>query len=137
MYKESLGKLHFWLMLPAFWVMSIGQMSVGLLGMRRRIADYDPELGIEGTQVLITLAALVIGWSVLIMIYNFASSRRMQPAAETNPWRSRSPEWQIPNPIPEFNYDVPFEVIGDPYDYGLDDSAYTRDVTPAAVPSGD
>jgi cytochrome c oxidase subunit 1 len=135
MYKESLGKLHFWLMLPAFWVMSIGQMSVGLLGMRRRVADYDPALGITTTHILITLAALVIGWSVLIMIYNFASSTRRQPAAERNPWRSRSPEWQIVSPAPEFNYDVPFEVVGDPYDYGLSGSTYTRDVVP--VPSGD
>lgn len=135
MYKESLGKLHFWLMLPAFWVMSIGQMSVGLLGMRRRVADYDPALGITTTHVLITLAALVIGWSVLIMIYNLIASARTQPVAEKNPWRSRSPEWQIPSPVPEFNYDVPFEVIGEPYDYGLTGSTYTRDLVPA--PSGD
>ena len=135
MYKERLGKIHFWLMLPAFWVMSIGQMSVGLLGMRRRVADYDPALGITTTQVLITLAALVIGWSVLIMVYNFISSARSQPVAETNPWRSRSPEWQIPSPVPEFNYDVPFEVVGEPYDYGLAGSVYTRNLAPA--PSGD
>ncbi len=135
MYKESLGKLHFWLMLPAFWVMSIGQMSVGLLGMRRRVADYDAALGITTTQLLVTLAALVIGWSVLIMLYNFISSARTQPAADINPWRSRSPEWQIPSPVPEFNYNVPFEVVGEPYDYGLADSAYTRDLVPA--PSGD
>ncbi len=135
MYKESLGKLHFWLMLPAFWVMSIGQMSVGLLGMRRRVADYDPALGITTTHILITLSALVIGWSVLIMIYNFIASARTEPLADTNPWRSRSPEWQIPSPVPEFNYDVPFEVVGEPYDYGLAGSVYTRDLAPA--PSGD
>jgi cytochrome c oxidase subunit I len=137
MYNEGLGKLHFWLMLPAFWVMSIGQMSVGLLGMRRRVADYDPALGISTTQVLITLSALVIGWSILIMIYNFASSPRLERVAESNPWRSRSPEWQIPGRIPEFNYDVPFEVVGDPYDYGLEGAVYIQDMTPAPAPSGD
>ena len=47
MYNEALGKVHFWIMTPAFWVMSIGQMSVGVMGMRRRIADYDPALGIQ------------------------------------------------------------------------------------------
>jgi len=135
MYKESLGKLHFWLMLPAFWVMSIGQMSVGLLGMRRRVADYDPALGITTTQVLITLSALVIGWSVLIMIYNFIASARTEPLADTNPWRSRSPEWQTPTPIPEFNYNVPIEVVGEPYDYGLEGAVYIRTLAPA--PSGD
>ncbi|MBP6017255.1 MAG: cbb3-type cytochrome c oxidase subunit I [Candidatus Promineofilum sp.] len=135
MYKESLGKVHFWLMLPAFWVMSIGQMSVGLLGMRRRVADYDPALGITTTHLLITLAALVIGWSVLIMIYNFVASTRTAPLTDSNPWRSRSPEWQIPSPVPEFNYAVPFEVVGEPYDYGLDGATYTRELVPA--PSGD
>jgi cytochrome c oxidase subunit 1 len=134
MYKESLGKLHFWLMVPAFWVMSIGQMSVGLLGMRRRIADYDPALGISTTQMLVTLAALVIGWSVLIMIYNLVASARTEPAAARNPWGSRSPEWQIPSPAPEFNYDIPFEVVGEPYDYGLAGATYTRT---APAPSGD
>jgi cytochrome c oxidase subunit 1 len=134
MYKESLGKLHFWLMTPAFWVMSLGQMRAGLLGMRRRIADYDPILGIDTTQLLITIAALVIGWSVLIMVYNLISSARSKEAAAMNPWRSRSPEWQIPSPVPEFNYDVPFEVVGEPYDYGLADSEYIR-MMPA--PAGD
>jgi cytochrome c oxidase subunit 1 len=133
MYKESLGKLHFWLMTPAFWLMSLGQMSVGILGMRRRIADYDPALGIQTTQVLITVAALVIGWSVLIMAYNLISSARSQEKAATNPWGSRSPEWQIPYPVPEFNYDVPFEVVGDPYDYGLAGSKYTQAVPIPAV----
>jgi cytochrome c oxidase subunit 1 len=134
MYKESLGRLHFWLMVPGFWVMSFGQMSVGILGMRRRIADYDPALGIETGHILITLSALVIGWSILVMIYNFVASARTQPVADRNPWRSRSPEWQIPTPIPEFNYDVPFEVVGDPYDYGLSGSRYIE-IAPA--PSGD
>ncbi len=134
MYKESLGKLHFWLMVPGFWVMSFGQMSMGIVGMRRRISDYDPALGIEWLHVLVTLSALVIGWSILIMIYNLIASARTEAVAETNPWGSRSPEWQIPSPVPEFNYDVPFEVVGEPYDYGLPGATYIQ-MQPAA--SGD
>ena len=134
MYNEALGKLHFWLMVPGFWVMSLGQMRIGMLGMRRRIADYDPTLGVSGTQVLITIAALVIGWSVLIMLYNLISSARTEKMAVANPWGSRSPEWQIPaGPIPEFNYDVPFEVVGEPYDYGLEnDAGYVQNIPAAA-----
>jgi cytochrome c oxidase subunit 1 len=128
MYNEKLGKLHFWLMTPGFWLMSLGQMRVGLMGMRRRIADYDPALGVEFTHLLITLAALVIGWSVLIMVYNLVSSARAGEVADINPWKSRSPEWQIPSPVPEMNYDEPFVVVGGPYDYGLQDSAYVRPV---------
>ncbi len=135
MYKESLGRLHFWLMVPGFWLMSIGQMSAGVMGMRRRIADYDPALGVEVTHVLITIAALIIGWSVLIMLYNLISSSRTQPLAATNPWGSRSPEWQTPTPIPEFNYDTPIEIVGDPYDYGLPGATYVK--TAPAPAAGD
>ncbi|MCB0034153.1 MAG: cbb3-type cytochrome c oxidase subunit I [Anaerolineales bacterium] len=131
MYNEALGKLHFWLMVPGFWVMSLTQMRVGLLGMRRRIADYGPDLGIGAEQALITVATLVIGWSILIMIYNLLSSFRAEAVAGDNPWGSRSPEWQTPSPIPEFNYLTPIEVVGDPYDYGLEGATYTTSAAPA------
>jgi cytochrome c oxidase subunit 1 len=127
MYSEKLGKLHFFLMLPAFYVQSLGQMQVGLLGMRRRIADYDPALApqIELTQLLVTIAAFVIGLAVLIAVVNFVVSAKRGKVAVANPWRSRSPEFMLPSPIPVHNYgDNPFEVIGEPYDYGLAGSAY-------------
>src|ERR1051325_5132275 len=41
---EKLGKLHFWLMTPSFLALTVIMMRVGLFGMRRRIADYDPTL---------------------------------------------------------------------------------------------
>jgi cytochrome c oxidase subunit 1 len=133
MYNENLGKLHFWLMTPAFWVQSLGQIQIGLKGMRRRIVDWDAALGIGGGQVLITIAGFAIGLSVLIMIYNLVRSARRGTVAERNPWRSRSPEWQIPAPIPEIAFPQPFEVIGDPYDYGLPDSVYVKMPAPAAT----
>lgn len=126
MYNEKLGKLHFFLMLPAFYVQSLGQMQVGLMGMRRRIATYSPELGIETGQLLVTIAGFVIGLSVLIAVYNFIVSARRGEVAESNPWNSRSPEWQLPSPIPAHNYEEQFEVIGEPYDYGLEDSVYVN-----------
>jgi cytochrome c oxidase subunit I len=105
-------------------VMSIGQMSIGVIGMRRRIADYDPALGVEFGHVLITIAGFAIAFSVLLMIYNLFSSAEMGRVAGNNPWRSRSPEWQIPSPVPEHSYASPITVVGEPYDYGLPDSAY-------------
>ena len=126
MYNERLGKLHFYLMLPAFYVQSLGQMQVGLLGMRRRIADYDPNLGIETTHLLVTIAGFLIGIAVLIAIYNFVVSARKGEVAVANPWRSRSPEWQIPSPAPEHNYEEQFEVVGEPYDYGLEGSVFVN-----------
>ena len=134
MYSERLGKLHFFLMLPAFYVQSLGQMQVGLLGMRRRIADYDPALGIQTTHILITIAGYIIAISVLIAFINLITSAVRGPAAVANPWRSRSPEFQLPSPIPVHNYERPFHVIGEPYDYGLPGSAYV-DIDKERAPS--
>ncbi len=131
-YNETLGKLHFWLMTPAFWMQTLGQMRVGLMGMRRRIADYDPALGVDTGQLLVTIAGFVIALGVLIMLYNLLVSARSGEVAEANPWRSRSPEWQTPSPIPEHSYPQPVVVVGAPYDYGLPGSAYVR-MSPAGA----
>ena len=131
MYNERLGKLHFWLVTPAFWLQSLGQIRIGLLGMRRRIADWDPAFGFETSQMVITIAGTVIGISVLIMLYNLITSARRGEIAERNPWRSRSPIWElIPTPIPEESYPQPFEVVGEPYDYGLAGSVYVKVTAP-------
>ncbi|NJN83586.1 MAG: hypothetical protein HC802_15755 [Caldilineaceae bacterium] len=131
MYNETLGKIHFWIMTPAFWMMSIGQMSVGMMGMRRRIVDYDPALGVGPVQVVVTVSAFLIAFSVLLMIYNLFQSAEVGKLAGNNPWRSRSPEWQIPSPVPEHSYATPIRIVGEPYDYGLPGSAYVS-MAPAA-----
>jgi len=126
MYNERLGQLHFWIMTPAFWVMSIGQMSVGAMGMRRRIVDYDPALGIDGIQLAVTIAAFAIAISVLLMIHNLFYSADLGEIAGANPWHSRSPEWQIPSPVPEHSYPTPVTIVGEPYDYELPGSRYVN-----------
>ncbi len=124
--SEKLGKLHFWLLFPSFLVMTFLMMRVGLLGMRRRIADYDPALGFDFLHLLITLSAFLIAASVLVFLYNFFRSIKHGEPAAGNIWRSRSPEWQVPSPMPLHNYEEAFEVVGEPYDYGLPGSTYIR-----------
>ncbi|MBT3336295.1 MAG: cytochrome C oxidase subunit I [Anaerolineae bacterium] len=127
MYNEAAGKWHFWLMFPAFYVQSLGQMRIGLLGMRRRIADYDPALNFDFSHLIITIAGFVIFTSVVIFVVNIWRSVKRGEVAASNPWNSRSPEWLLPTPIPEHNYaDHPFEVVGEPYDYGLEDAPYIK-----------
>ena len=129
--NETLGKIHFWMMTPSFFVLTLGMMRIGLLGMRRRIADYDPALGFDTTHLVLTIAGYLIGISVMIFIYNFFNSIKNGEKAEGNVWNSRSPEWQVPSPMPMHNYDQPFEVVGEPYDYGLADSKYVEFSAPA------
>jgi len=124
--NEFWGKVHFWLMTPSFLFLTFGMMRIGLLGMRRRIADYDPALGFDFTHLLLTIFAFGIATSVLIFIINFFHSIKHGEKAEGNVWNSRSPEWQVPSPMPAHNYEVPFEVVGEPYDYGLPGSKYVE-----------
>ncbi len=128
--NETLGKIHFWLMTPSFFVLTLLMMRVGLLGMRRRIADYDPALGFDTYHMIMTIMGYAIGISVAIFIYNFFNSIKNGEKADGNLWNSRSPEWQVPSPMPTHNYDQPFEVIGEPYDYGLPNAEYIRFLEP-------
>ena len=137
--NEFWGKVHFWLMTPSFLALTFGMMFVGLRGMRRRIADYDPLLMgdkvyfnlfgqdfrlIDFSHLILTICAFGIAISVLIFFINFFYSLKHGEKAEGNVWNSRSPEWQVPSPMPAHNYEVPFEVVGEPYDYGLDGSKF-------------
>lgn len=134
--NEALGKLHFWLMTPAFLVLTLAMMRIGLLGMRRRIADYDPALGFEPSHLIMTIAGFLIAISVGVFLYNLVQSIRRGERAEGNVWNSRSPEWQVPSPMPVHNYEQPLEVVGNPYDYGLSGSEYTRFAPPSGHGDG-
>jgi len=82
--------------------------------------------------IIITISAFIIAFSVLLMIYNLFYSAEMGKVAGDNPWRSRSPEWQIPSPVPEHSFPAPIAVVGEPYDYGLPGSYVT---TATAAPA--
>ncbi|PJF43974.1 MAG: cytochrome C oxidase subunit I [Phototrophicales bacterium] len=127
MYSETLGKLHFILMFVGFIVFALMLFRMGLLGMRRRIADYDPLLGsgdFGDLNTIATIAAFVSGFSVPIMLFNFVYSLAYGRIAASNPWRSRGLEWQISSPPPELNYSELPQIVGNPYDYGLAGSVY-------------
>ena len=132
MYNETWGKIHFWLMFIGFHIITMAMFRMGLLGMRRRIADYDPALGVEGFHVAATIGGFIVGLSVLIFVINLWVSARRGAIAETNPWNSRSLEWMIDSPPPEENFDVPPVIVGNPYDYGVPGSVYATISAPAS-----
>jgi cytochrome c oxidase subunit I len=125
---ERLGKLHFWLMTPSFLILTLGMMRIGLLGMRRRIADYDVMLGFDLWHMILTISAYLIAASVLVFFWNVYITAKKGEPDTGNIWNSRSPEWQAASPLPVHNYDKPFEIVGEPYDYGLEDAPYIKTI---------
>ncbi len=124
--NEKLGKLQFWLMTPSFIIMSLAMMRIGLLGMRRRVADYDPSLGFQPYMMIMTIMGFLIALGVVVFFINVLLTLKRGEVVTGNVWDSRSPEWSMPSPMPLHNYDRPLEVVGDPYDYGLPGSEYVR-----------
>jgi cytochrome c oxidase subunit 1 len=124
--NEKLGKLHFWLMGPEMIVLTLLMMRIGLLGMRRRVDSYDPALGFQPYHIVMTIMAFLIGLSVVVFFINVFLTAKRGEIVTGNLWNSRSPEWQVPSPMPYHNYEKPIEVVGEPYDYGLPGSRYVK-----------
>jgi len=86
------------MMTPSFLTLTLIMMRVGLLGMRRRIADYDPALGFDGYHFLMTIAGFLIAISVAIFLFNLLRSVKRGEPATGNIWNSRSRSGRSPRP---------------------------------------
>ena len=125
-YSERLGKAHFWLMIVGFFMITMPLYALGLMGMLRRVADYEPLPGFEFTNTLATIGAFMVAISMLLMGVNLLRSLLRKEPAPANPWRSRSLEWQISSPPPETSFPETPVIVGGPYDYGVKGSMYAR-----------
>src|ERR687889_759999 len=135
MYDEGLGRIHFWLSF-VFFNLTFGPMHlVGVDGMPRRAAGYAGNLATWN--VIISISAFIFGASFLIFLYNMIASWRHGPAADGNPWRAHSIEWQVSSPPPVFNFDEIPTVVGGPYEYGVPGAVHAvfKEKAPAAGPS--
>ncbi len=105
MLNETIGKLHFWVMLIGFNLTFAPMHILGLQGMPRRIYTYPGNMGWNIPNFVETIGALIIAASILVFIANVVLSRRREARAELDPWDARTLEWLTPNPPPEHNFD--------------------------------
>jgi cytochrome c oxidase subunit I len=116
-FNEMLAKWHFWLMFISFNSTFLPLFVLGIKGMPRRVSSYEPNL--QGLNVWVSISAFVLGFSMLIFIANTVYSMIFaRVPAESNPWRSKSIEWQVPTPVPVHNFDEIPVFDSDPYNYG-------------------
>jgi cytochrome c oxidase subunit 1 len=116
MYNETLGLWHFWLTFIAFNGTFMPMHWLGLLGMPRRVAVYDPQF--QFWNVFASISSFVLAGSMLIFIYNFYTSFRWGKLSGPNPWGARTLEWMISSPPPYYNYRKIPAVLAAPYDFG-------------------
>lgn len=116
MYSEGLGKLHFLLTFIGTNLNFFPMHPLGLQGMPRRVASYDPEFAFWN--VVASLGAFLLGMSTLPFILNMIGSWVQGETAPKNPWRAIGLEWLVSSPPTVENFEELPIVIAEPYGYG-------------------
>jgi cytochrome c oxidase subunit 1 len=102
---RGLGRWHFWLLFIGFWVLTIPQYTLGLLGMPRRVASYPSNLGWQFWNIVATVGAFMIGFSFIFFLGNLCISWLRPVPAGANPWDGQTLEWYTSSPPPHHNFD--------------------------------
>jgi cytochrome c oxidase subunit I len=115
--NKRLAQIHFWMMFVFFNFTFFPLFIVGFLGMPRRVFEYAANL--QTINDFASTSAYLLGASFLVFAANFVWSIFIDPKrAEHNPWESRGLEWQVPTPVPEYNFARIPVILADPYHYG-------------------
>ena len=115
--NERLGKVHFWVMFIAFNSTFGPLLVIGFLGMPRRVVTYAGYL--QGANDWVSVSAFVLGASMLVFLANLIWSQVfVRTPAASNPWGSKSIEFQLPSPVPVHDFDRIPTFGPDPYPYG-------------------
>jgi cytochrome c oxidase subunit I len=144
----KLGHVHFWLTLVSFNVTFFLMHVVGLGGMHRRVQDpYAKYVYIDamlGVNRVMTIGAIVLGFTQLLFAANFFWSIWKGPKATQNPWNANTLEWTAAPVGPGIHGNFPGrvpQVFRGPYEYASPDVEedwlpQDRDLgTPAAAPA--
>jgi cytochrome c oxidase subunit 1 len=104
MLDDRLGKIHFWTLFIGFHVTFLVQHWLGIKGMPRRYASYDPQY--QTLNVISTAGAVLLGLSMLPFFYNVWKTRVSGEQVTTeDPWGyGNSLEWATSCPPPRHNF---------------------------------
>ena len=116
MLNEPLGMVHFLLTFVGFNLCFGPQHWLGLNGMPRRVAEYDPQFTLINQ--LSSVGALLMAVSTLPFLLNLFISLRQGQRAGDNPWRALTPEWLTSSPPPVENWHGEAPLVTRPYGYG-------------------
>jgi cytochrome c oxidase subunit 1 len=118
MLNEKLGQVHFVLTFIGTILTFTPMHELGMQGMPRRVAMYDPQF--EALNQLVTVGAYILAVSVIPFYFNVIWSWMKGPEAGPNPWNAKTLEWTTASPPMIENWEVLPVVTHGPYDYGFD-----------------
>jgi cytochrome c oxidase subunit 1 len=118
--NEDLGRLHFLLTFIGFNLCFLPQHWLGLNGMPRRVAEYDPTF--TTLNQVSSVGALIMAISTLPLLINVVITALHGEPAGDNPWNALTPEWLTSSPPPVENWKGEAPLVTEPYGYGQSDA---------------
>jgi len=118
MVNETWGRVHFALTLIGFNLCFLPMHKLGLEGMPRRVAEYDPKFA--ALNLMATVGAYILAVSTIPFVINAVWSWLYGPKASANPWKALTLEWLTSSPPPVENFHEEPVLWTGPYDYGID-----------------
>jgi len=116
--NEKLGQLHFVLTFIGTILTFTPMHQLGMQGMPRRVAMYDPQF--EALNQLVTVGAYILAVSVVPFYLNVIWSWSKGKEAGPNPWDAKTLEWTTASPPIIENWEILPVVTQGPYEYGYD-----------------
>ena len=125
MVNETLGQIHFIMTFVGFNITFLPMHQLGLQGMNRRIALYDPQF--QTLNMVCTIGSYILALSTFPFIINVIWSLYKGEKAGRNPWRALTLEWQTSSPPIIENFEEEPVLWAGPYDYGVDTESIDGD----------
>jgi cytochrome c oxidase subunit I len=117
MFNEFWGKVHFALTIVGLNMTFLPMHKLGLMGMNRRVAQYDPIF--TSLNEICTYGSYILAVSTIPFIINAIWSWLYGPKASNNPWQGLTLEWMTTSPPAIENFDKQPVLATGPYDYGF------------------
>ncbi|MFC0217121.1 cytochrome o ubiquinol oxidase subunit I [Pseudochelatococcus lubricantis] len=122
------GKVSFWCWLVGFWVAFMPVYILGLMGVTRRISQFeDTSLHILFVAAAVGVSLIFIGTLAFVAQFAVGFLRRKAYADTTgDPWNGRTLEWAVSSPPPAYNFAFTPVVHGIDAWWDMKSRGYTR-----------
>ncbi|AFZ34037.1 cytochrome c oxidase, subunit I [Stanieria cyanosphaera PCC 7437] len=125
MVNETWGRIHFILTFIGLNMTFLPMHQLGLQGMNRRVALYDPQF--QFLNQVCTVGSYILAVSTIPFVINVVWSLYKGEKAGRNPWRALTLEWQTSSPPIIENFEEEPVLWAGPYDYGIDTESIDGD----------
>ncbi|RBA24332.1 cytochrome o ubiquinol oxidase subunit I [Herminiimonas fonticola] len=125
------GKCSFWFWLVGFWMAFMPLYVLGLMGVTRRMSQFqDPSLQIWFQIAAVGAVLIALGIGSMFMQFYVSFKRRKELRDVTgDPWNGRTLEWSTSSPPPDYNFAFTPRVHDNDTWADMKKNGYTRPLT--------